>query len=124
RKVEEGEIAQALDQVDLVESLIAGEDPKREGAVYDLRRVASLQVIEDELANLRQNIGKAFEKRFVDALLSDLRNHVQSVQPSETLQRFAQSFSRGLNRQSSFGPQSGKLPIYAEVSDKLRSELK
>lgn len=116
----ETKIGAALDQVDYVEGLMSGNDPSSADG-FDLRRVPALEVVETDLAHLRQKIGKAFEKNFVDTLLTDLQEHVNSVSATDTLQRFNQSFSRGMNRQSTSG---ARMPTYTSIPDLLRNQLK
>ncbi|KAI5854333.1 Vps54-like protein-domain-containing protein [Tricharina praecox] len=130
KSLEHHEIETALDVIVETERLLAGEG---EGLI-DLRGVRSLEAVMADLNHLRYRIGKAYEARFVQCLLDDLRFHVERVPSSETLRRFAQSFQREqyqrfLNSQQKNNffppPRSSSLPPeFAILSDSLRNLLK
>ncbi|KAL1963964.1 hypothetical protein VTN77DRAFT_7639 [Rasamsonia byssochlamydoides] len=129
--VEKGEIEEAMEALDEVERLMAGEQVSRrrgksdaaqqeQRQAFDLRGIRALQGASDDLAQLRQRIGMGYESRFLNDLLGDLRRHVSSVSPDVTLQRWGTSFHRvrGGNRQA---PSTS--PAYMAFDDQLRSRL-
>ena len=134
RSLADNDVEAALVGVAETERLISG---KGSGELLDLRSVRTLEAVSTDLVHLRWRIGKAFEARFVECLLSDLRTHVERVPPAETLRRFAQSFQReqyqrfistnqpGAGVQPPAPPprSSGLPPEYTQLSDTLRSLL-
>ena len=121
--VDLGEIDQALDAIDALETLISGEQYESDGKQLqfgDLRRATALQGVSNDLDTLRLRIGKSFEARFLTALLGDLRHHVESVSTPETLQRWSKASQRsrgGHNREQS------AFPAYLAMRDEFRSAL-
>jgi len=138
-ELEKGNIEAALDGVDMAENLLLGKPPIGEPAgessnYIDLGRVKALDAVKTEIAHLRHRIGKVYEARFVDTLLTDLRNHVQKAPPRETLRRWCTSFQReqGRPRSQIFNapgvplhpPRSSSLlPEYTTLSESLRQTL-
>ncbi|PWW72808.1 Vps54-domain-containing protein [Tuber magnatum] len=131
RALVDNEVDAALVGVAETDRLICGRD--QEG-LLDLRPVRALEAVSADLVHLRWRIGKAFEARFVEGLLTDLRKHVERVPPAETLRRFAQSFQReqyqrfvSAKQQDNLQPppprSSSLPPEYTQLSDSLRSQL-
>lgn len=128
--LQRSEVEAALDAVMTTERLMTG---KGEPGGIDLRPVKSLEAVNADLHHLRWRIGKAFESRFVESLLSDARRHVDRVPTSETLRRFAQSFQRDQYQRFVSAKQAGNLqppprssslpPEYAQLSGNLRALL-
>lgn len=128
--LQKSEVEAALEAVMTTERLMAG---KGEPRGIDLRPVKSLEAVKTDLHHLRWRIGKAFESRFVESLLSDARRHVDRVPPAETLRRFAQSFQRDQYQRFVSAKQAGNLqppprssslpPEYTQLSDNLRALL-
>ena len=131
-QVDQGEIEEALQGLTNVERLIAGGqlDPTGLGAneatsgggnLVDLRGIKALDGASAEIASLRQRIGKSFEARFLEALLSDLRKHVDTVPSNATFQRWdkASQRSRGTHAKT-----SSVYPAYLQVSESLRAVLR
>lgn len=128
--VEQGDIEEAADGLEEVEKLMAGEKlPARaaseddEGAprrIIDLRGIKALEGSSDDLAQLRQRIGMGYETRFLNDLLGDLREHVQTVPSNVTLQRWGNSFQRQRGGQRSGVSVS---PAYMNFNNDLRSKL-
>lgn len=128
--VEQGDIEEAADGLEEVEKLMAGEklpDPAasedEEGAprrIIDLRSIKALEGSSDDLAQLRQRIGMGYETRFLNDLLGDLREHVQTVPSNVTLQRWGNSFQRQRGGQRSGVSVS---PAYMNFNNDLRSKL-
>ncbi|TKA69816.1 hypothetical protein B0A49_08940 [Cryomyces minteri] len=124
--INSGDFDGAADQMDSLERLIAGQ-PEPSGTaeatdpdIIDLRRLKALDGISEGISQLRSRIGKGFESRFLEALLADLRNHVQSVPHRDTFQRWATASqrSRGDHSRVHSGP-----PAYLKTNDELRSDL-
>jgi len=120
--VDNGDVDEALDAIESLEKLIAGEESDSESSglrLRDLRGAAALQGIHQDLEALRLRIGKTFESRFLNALLGDLRSHIESVSIEETLKRWSASSqrSRGHNREQS------AYPAYLSVSKEFRFDI-
>lgn len=125
--VDAGDVDKALDSIDALEKLIAGEhDPKsqqtrpRGYALCDLRGAAALQGVGEDIASIRYRIGKAYEAKFVTALMKDIRQHTETVSSQEVLMRWNSAAMRsrgGHNREPS------AFPAYLASTDELRSEL-
>ncbi|KAG9234688.1 Vps54-like protein-domain-containing protein [Amylocarpus encephaloides] len=122
--VEKGEVEKALDTIDDLEQLIAGEDQDQDEQatmrLIDLRGATALQSVTSDMDTLRLRVGKAFETRFLNALLGDLRRHVESVSTSDTLRRWSSASQRsrgGHNREAS------AYPKYLTLGEDFRSEL-
>ena len=121
--VDSGEVEKALDAIDGLERLIAGEELETSSygiVLRDLRGAAALQDVGDQLGAMRFRIGKTFEGRLLDTLLGDLRNHVETTSSSDTLLRWSNSSQRargGHNREPSV------FPTYLAVDNEFRSVL-
>ncbi|KAG0635089.1 Vps54-like protein-domain-containing protein [Tuber brumale] len=130
RALADNEVDAALAGVAETERLICG---RGQEGLLDLRPVRALEAVSADLVHLRWRIGKAFEARFVEGLLTDLRKHVERVPPAETLRRFAQSFQREQYQRFVSARQHGNIqlpprssglpPEYTQLSDSLRSQL-
>ncbi|KAF9246703.1 hypothetical protein DTO006G1_8066 [Penicillium roqueforti] len=128
--VEQGDIEEAAEGLEEVEKLMAGEKlsdratlEDKEGAprrLLDLRGIKALEGASDDLAQLRQRIGMGYETRFLNDLLGDLRQHVQTVPSNVTLQRWGNSFQRQRGGQRSGVSVS---PAYMDFNSELRSQL-
>lgn len=130
--INKDEIETALNTLDDVERLIAGEsnitpsvgqnseDLGDRGKPQDLRSLKALEGATDELGLLRYKVGKAFEAQFLGALLADLRRHVASVSPQITVERWGTASQRSRGEHSR-GPST--LPAFLELNDELRRSL-
>ena len=131
-QVEKGEIEEALGGIDDVEHLIAGENrmsarlnfhvqTSPQTNLVDLRGINALDGAGEEISFLRQRIGKSFEARFLEALLSDLRRHVDSVHLTTTFQRWdkASQRSRGNHNRT-----PSAYPTFLQLDDSLRAILR
>jgi vacuolar protein sorting-associated protein 54 len=109
--VDEGNFDEAADQMDKAGRLICGQqEPSAERAdLIDLRPLKALQGLDSGMQELQYRIGTGFAQRFTTTLLSDLRQHVGKVPPSDTLKRWSR--------------QRGIAPVYMEASDELRKDL-
>jgi vacuolar protein sorting-associated protein 54 len=122
--VDTGEVEKALDAIDELEKLISGETASAvtatDAQLRDLRGAIALQGVTNDLDTLRFRIGKVFEIRFLNALMNDLRRHVESVSSPDTLQRWNSASLRsrgGHNREPSV------YPAYLTMKDDFRSQL-
>ena len=131
-QVDRGEVDLALEALDDAERLIAGEAaesrkpedskaPSPGVPLIDLRGVAALEGSSNDLANLRRRIGKGFESRFMEALLGDLRNHVDQTPAVITLQRWDKAAQRG---RGSHARTPSVYPTYLHLDDSLRQDLR
>ncbi|KAL9111510.1 MAG: hypothetical protein Q9227_003997 [Pyrenula ochraceoflavens] len=125
-RVQKGDIEKAMDDLDEVEKLIAGDSgySSVDSRLYqprDLSSLTALQGASEDLHTLRTRIGKAYEMRFIEALLGDLRSHVDKTSPDATLQRWGASFSRvrGGERRT-----PAQLAAYLNIDNGFRSALK
>ncbi|MCJ1304888.1 hypothetical protein MMC08_007701, partial [Hypocenomyce scalaris] len=131
-QVDKGDIETALVGLLSVQRLIAGERGSQStarggkgmsyhhGDLVDLRGIKALEGADDDIGMLRRRIGKNFESRFIEALLRDLRNHVDHVPPGTTFQRWDKASQR--NRGNHARAQSA-FPAYLHLDDSLRSTL-
>ncbi|KAI5856669.1 Vps54-like protein-domain-containing protein [Durotheca rogersii] len=127
--VEDGEVEKALESIDSLEKLIAGEPDHSKKPLTiggfdiqprDLRGATALQGVNDDLGTLRLRIGKLYETRFLSLLTGDLRCHSEVVSTQEVLIRWTSAFVRsrgGRMREPSV------FPSYMSSTDGLRSEL-
>jgi len=131
-QVNKGEIEDALQGLIEVEDLIVGErsgqsvliEAERAPAkkrLLDLRGIKALEGAANDMSYLRQRIGKTFEGRFLEALLVDLRNHVDTVSSNATFQRWDSASQR--NR-GGHARAPSVFPAYMQLNDSLRSKLR
>ncbi|KAI1391432.1 putative GARP complex component [Hypoxylon trugodes] len=125
--VDSGEVEKALSSIDSLEKLIAGERITASGKIenqyphlLDLRDVVALQGVNGDISTLRFRIGKAFESKFIDVLLADLRHHVDTVSTSDVLLRWSSSSMRSRGTHSR---ESTAYPAYLAATEDLRSQL-
>ena len=123
--VKEGEVEEATARIDSLEDLIEGKPPKANDHAtkpprIDLRQLKALEGISDGISGLRSRVGKGFEARFIDALLSDLRDHVQTAPSQETLERWANA---SLRSRSDHQRKISSDPAYLRTNSKLRPGL-
>lgn len=130
-QVDQDKIEEALRGLTNVERLIAGgrsepttldsnEVTPGRGNLVDLRGIKALDGASVEIASLRERIGKSFEARFLEALLSDLRRHVDTVSSNATFQRWdkASQRSRGTHART-----PSVYPAYLQIDESLRTVL-
>ncbi|KAK4670410.1 uncharacterized protein QC763_211470 [Podospora pseudopauciseta] len=122
--VDAGNIDEALDNIDGLEKLIAGELPEggsQSGvSLVDLRGATALQGVSNDLSTLRFRIGKAYEGRFLNTLLTDLQNHVKQVSAQEVLMRWS---SASMRARGAHSREPSAFPSYMAATDILRIEL-
>jgi len=128
-QINKDEIETALETLDGIERLMAGErnvppklgqsgeDLSDPGELHDLRNLKALEGATDELGLLRYKIGKAFEAQFLGALLADLRRHVASIHPKTTVERWGTASQRSRGEHSR-GPST--LLAFLDLNDELR----
>ncbi|KAI1376455.1 Vps54-domain-containing protein [Hypoxylon crocopeplum] len=125
--VDSGELEKALHSIDSLEKLIAGEwtarsskDETHRPRLRDLRDAVALQGVNGDISTLRFRIGKAFESKFIDILLGDLRRHVETVSTQEVLLRWSSSTMRSRGAHSR---EPSAYPAYLAATEGLRSQL-
>ncbi|KAI8933030.1 hypothetical protein NX059_009679 [Plenodomus lindquistii] len=131
--VNKGDLEIAMSRLEVIETLITGALDTSDSAkiswlnsrlpprLIDLRPLRALEGVFDGIHELKFRVGRGFEKRFVDTLIIDLRDHVKAVPSSETLERWvtASQKARGIHPKikSSFS-------TYMTTGDKLRADLR
>ncbi|RXG44269.1 hypothetical protein VDGE_08526 [Verticillium dahliae] len=130
--VDEGQVEQALTGMDSLELLIAGEVGEENGlaatkapalqAIHlrDLRGATALQGVNDDLNTLRFRVGKAFETKFTNVLLGDLRRHLETVSHADVLLRWGTSSMRARGTHSR---EPSALPTYLASTSELRATI-
>ncbi|KAI5270836.1 Vps54-domain-containing protein [Aureobasidium subglaciale] len=118
--VEGGEYDAAAGAMLRLDRLISGQsDPSSDPQpveLHDLRSLHALQGLSASMNQLRLRIGRGFESRFLETLLSDLRRHVDNVPPKDTMRRWASTSMRLRGLQT--GPTA-----YMEIHDQFRKDL-
>jgi vacuolar protein sorting-associated protein 54 len=131
--VNKGELEMAMTRLDIVERLITGAldttDPaptswlnaRLPSDPIDLRGLRAMEGVFDAIDELKFRVGRGFEARFVETLLTDLREHVKNVPNQSTLERWvaASQKTRGVHQKS-----KSVLPAYMTTSEKLRADLR
>ncbi|KAJ9148300.1 Vps54-domain-containing protein [Pleurostoma richardsiae] len=125
--VEAGEAEKALDGIDSLEKLIAGEqvlpattDAGNHRPLRDLRSTAALQDVNGDIATLRFRIGRDYESKFMAILMADLRRHVETVKPQEVLMRWT---SASVRARGGHAREPSTFPSYMASTEGLRKEL-
>jgi vacuolar protein sorting-associated protein 54 len=121
--VDAGDVNEALDHIDALERLIAGEasDDSHAGTrLRDLRGATALQGVNSDLDTLRLRIGKTFEAKFISTLLTDLRTHVERVSHQEVLMRWS---SASMRARGTHSREPSAFPAYMAATDVIRTEL-
>ncbi len=127
--VDEGEVDRALDSINSLEKLIAGEedtsaDPAaklpRRLQLRDLRGASALQGVNDDINTLRFRIGKAYESRFLGVLMGDLRRHIETISIQEVLMRWS---SASVRARGGHSREPSAFPAYLASTSELRAEL-
>jgi vacuolar protein sorting-associated protein 54 len=118
--VEKGEYDAAASAMSRLDRLIAGQsEPSSDPSpteLHDLRSLHALQGLSDSMNQLRFRIGRGFESRFLETMLSDLRRHIDHVPPKDTMRRWASTSMRLRGLQT--GPTA-----YMEIDDQFRKDL-
>lgn len=124
--VASGHIDGAVDNLDDIERLIAGQETvklhqdrsERQYQPVDLRRMHALEGALDDLGQLRSRAGRGYETRFHNCLLNDMRRHVKDADPKLTLQRWGANRVRPGQRRI-----PSAFPSYMNMSPDFRLEL-
>ncbi|KAL2133646.1 hypothetical protein VTI74DRAFT_2002 [Chaetomium olivicolor] len=121
--VDAGEVNEALDNIDTLEKLMAGEASdanQLDIQLRDLRGATALQGVSSDLDNLRFRIGRSYEAKFLNTLLTDLRGHVERVSPQEVLMRWSSASARARGAHSR---EPSAFPSYMSGTDPIRADL-
>lgn len=123
--VDAGEADKALESIDSLEKLIAGEREQASSGtsghrLRDLRGASALQGVNMDLKLLRSRVGKAYEAQFANVLLGDLKKHVESVSSSEVLLRWSNSASRA---KGGHARSPSVFPSYLTGTEDLKAQL-
>lgn len=127
-QVDAGNVDAALDGIDALERLIAGEEDEsipppmalRNVQLRDLRSATALQSVSEDMNLLRSRIGKAYETKFVASLIADLRRHIEAVSTREVLMRWN---SASMRARGGRAREPTAFPSYLESTDDLRKNL-
>lgn len=131
--VNKGDLEIAMTRLDAIERLITGAldttdssstswlDVRLPPILIDLRSLRALDGVFQGIHELKFRVGRGFEIRFMETLLSDLRDHVNRVPSKDTLERWVAAAQKTRGNH-----QRGKsvLPAYMITGDRLRSELR
>ncbi|KAH8640984.1 Vps54-domain-containing protein [Alternaria alternata] len=131
--VVDGRLETAMTRIEVIERLITGAldttdsqstswlDSRLPPQLVDLRHLRALDGVFESITELKFRVGRGFEVRFVDTLLTDLREHVKRVPTHDTLERWtaASQKARGSNQK----PKTTLL-AYMTTDEKLRAELR
>ncbi|KAI0398129.1 Vps54-domain-containing protein [Xylariaceae sp. FL0594] len=127
RLVESGDLQRALDCIDDLENLVAGKSGRNSSngdgpdlQLRDLRDAVALQGISEDVSALRFRVGKAFESRFLEILLGDLRRHVDELSKPEVLLRWS---SAAMRSRGGHSREPSAFPAYLAKTEELRSQL-
>lgn len=131
--VNKGDLEVAMTRLEAIERLITGAldtsdptinpwlDTRLPPHLVDLRSLRALDGVFEGIHQLKFRVGRGFETRFLETLLTDLREHVNRVPSHDTLGRWvaASQKARGTH-------QRGKsiMPAYLTTGDRFRSELR
>lgn len=131
-RIGKGDFEDALRGLTHVENLIRGQNEVHpadrvdwkpsyaDDRLIDLRGVKALESIGNDISYLKSRIGKGFTSRFLEALLADLRQHVDIVPSAATFQRWDRASQR-FRTAHSRNPSA--FPAYLHLADSLRSTL-
>ena len=132
-QIDNGRIEGALEGIANVERLMAGESDGSADRVnppntsfhrprlINLYGIKALEGASNDLTFLRKRIGKAYEAKFLEVLLGDLRRHVDEVSATSTFQRWDKASSR-LRGHHVRTP--SEFPKFLNVEDEFRSTLR
>ncbi|KAK4033995.1 vacuolar protein sorting-associated protein 54 [Parachaetomium inaequale] len=121
--VDAGEVNGALDNIDTIEKLMAGEvsgNRQLDIQLRDLRGATALQGVSSDLDTLRLRIGKSYEAKFLNTLLTDLKSHVEQVSSQEVLMRWSSASARTRGTHSR---EPSAFPAYMAGTNAIRAEL-
>ena len=125
--VDNGDVEEALSEIDSLEMLMAGERDETLSdkalanvQLRDMRGATALQGVNNDLSILRFRIGKVFESKVHGLLVADLRRHVESVSTQEVLLRWGAASMRA---KGGHVREPSAFPTYMGMTDELRAAL-
>ncbi|KAF5692788.1 GARP complex component [Fusarium denticulatum] len=125
--VDEGEVEKSLVELDVIESLMAGERGEafeNEGLMNielrDICGATAMQGVVNDLSVLRSRVAKIFESRIHSMLIEDLQRHSQSVPKQEVLVRWE---AASLRAKGGYAQKPSALPTYMTQTTDLRTAL-
>jgi vacuolar protein sorting-associated protein 54 len=127
--VENGDVEKALDAMDSLQSLIKGEMTLADSKVLDIPQIeplrdlsaaTALQSVDSDMKILRSRIGQVYQSRFMESLLGDLRRHIDTANPGETLQRWNNASQRARGKHNR---DQSTFPSYLTVSPEFRAQI-
>ncbi|KAG4270332.1 hypothetical protein FPRO04_11637 [Fusarium proliferatum] len=125
--VDKGEVEKSLVELDVIESLTAGErgEVSEDEALMnfelrDIRGATALQGAANDLMALRSRAAKVFESRIHSMLINDLQRHSQSVSKQEVLLRWE---AASLRAKGGYAQKPSALPTYMTQTTDLRTAL-
>ncbi|KAG5820852.1 hypothetical protein H9Q74_000434 [Fusarium xylarioides] len=125
--VDEGKAEKALDEFDVIESLMAGERSQAaenqvsaDIQLQDIRRAIPSQSVFNELAVLKSRVAKVFESRIHSILIQDLQRHSQFAS-KEQVHLAYEAISR--RAQGGYGQKPSALLANADRANDLRTAL-
>jgi vacuolar protein sorting-associated protein 54 len=131
--VVDGDLEVAMTRIEIIERLITGAldttdsqatawlDSRIPPQLIDLRQLRALDGVFDAITELKFRVGRGFEARFVNTLLTDLREHVKRVPSHDTLERWVAASQKARGGQHKL---KTTLPAYMTTVEKLRSDLR
>ncbi|KAF2646755.1 Vps54-domain-containing protein [Massarina eburnea CBS 473.64] len=131
--VDRGDLDTAMTRLDAMEKLIIGTldttDPASTAwlqtrcppTLIDIRNLKALDGVAEGMQQLKFRIGRGFEARFLNTLLTDLRDHIKSVPNRDTLQRWVTSSQR--TRGENLRLKSA-VPAFMTTNNDFRSRLR
>ncbi|EUC46759.1 hypothetical protein COCMIDRAFT_4181 [Bipolaris oryzae ATCC 44560] len=131
--VVEGDLETAMTRIEMIERLVTGalDTTDTQGTSWlktrlppkliDLRPLRALDDVFESMTEIKFRIGRGFEARFVDTLLTDLREHVKRVPNQETLKRWVAASQKGRGSNQKL---KTTLPAYMSTENELRADLR
>ncbi|PVH95175.1 Vps54-domain-containing protein [Periconia macrospinosa] len=131
--VDRGELDTGIARLEAMEKLIFGtldvSDPAATSwikarcppTLIDLRNLNALDGVAEGMQQLKFRIGRGFEARFLNTLLTDLRDHIKNVSSQDTLQRWVTSSQRARGDHQRL---KSVLPAYLSTSNEFRARLR
>jgi vacuolar protein sorting-associated protein 54 len=131
--VDRGELETGLSRLETIEALITGTldttDPattswietRCPSTMVDLRSLRALDGVAEGMQQLKFRIGAGFEARFLNTLLTDLRDHIAKVPSRDTVQRWVLTSNRSRGDHQRM---QSVLPTYINTSPEFRARLR
>ncbi|KAF2675682.1 Vps54-domain-containing protein [Lentithecium fluviatile CBS 122367] len=131
--VDRGELESGMNRLETIERLILGTldttdaattswiDTRCPSTIIDLRSLRALDGVAEGIQQLKFRIGAGFEARFLNTLLTDLRDHMKNVPSRDTVQRWVTTSQRSRGDHQRF---KSTLPAYLSTTPEFRSRLR